>query len=868
MNKLKIYYFNSTHWDREWYLPFQGFRYNLVKTIDDMVSKLENDDEFKIFTLDGQTIVLEDYKAVAKTRAEKLKKLIEDGRVLVGPWYVMPDELLVSGESLIKNLMFGEKVAKDWNTKTLKYGYVNDVFGHIAQMPQIFAGFDIKGAYLGRGVGDRPNINHFVWKAPDGTETLVYHGFYGGFLLEVARHYGNEDFIERLRKYVDEEKAKSEIPIILLSNTNDHAMADGNSSKIVEIVKKEYPECEVEFAPLEQMVDEQKKYKDIMPVICGELIEPLHSNLNKVTGQLVAVANSISSYYPLKQNNDRYQNLLEHIIEPMIAVSHLENKSLDHEYVNIAYDYLLKNQPHDSICGCSVDRTHKDMIYRYDQIENICNALKFDFLGNEFAGENKSYILRVYNFDIKPQNKVITVDLPFKHGFKKDANRFTKNEPINAFVIKNKSGEDIPYQINSIKHNKLLRTTGQSAIRGDVYNVSFVAPIDSFGYCDFAIAEADYRPVYDDACSYTDHSAENKYIRMEIASNGEILVFDKRTNKTYSGLNRFVDNADFGDGWFSMPPANDRSISSFGFNAQISRLKSGPAGVSFEIVKKISLPNEFDENVFERSKETVDLTIKSVVSLYKDSPYLDVETEIDNVAKDHRIQMVIPTEIECEDYYVSQAFAKITRKTGIKLEGKRNFEAEQLEKNMSGIVGIDNSDGGFAFVSAEGLHETGVEENGNIHITMLRSFKKVFLQPDAKGSQIQGKHSYHYAFYPTNVETKYSDLLSVQRNLEDNTLYSFKNSTINDLDNVSLIKLSNENIVLSVIKVAENDDGIVVRLFNASDSAQTTTINFGFDVKEVWKTKLNEEKTEKISDFNEFEIIVKPWEIVSFFINF
>ena len=196
MDKIKIYYFNSTHWDREWYLPFQGFRYNLVKTIDDMVAKLENDDDYKLFTLDGQTVVLEDYKAVAKSRAENLKKLIEDGRVLVGPWYVMPDELLVSGESLIRNLIFGEKIAKEWNTQTLKYGYVNDVFGHIAQMPQIFAGFDIKGAYLGRGVGDRSNINHFVWKAPDGTETLVYHGFYGGFLLEVARHYGNEDLLK------------------------------------------------------------------------------------------------------------------------------------------------------------------------------------------------------------------------------------------------------------------------------------------------------------------------------------------------------------------------------------------------------------------------------------------------------------------------------------------------------------------------------------------------------------------------------------------------------------------------------------------------------------------------------------------------
>jgi len=507
------------------------------------------------------------------------------------------------------------------------------------------------------------------------------------------------------------------------------------------------------------------------------------------------------------------------------------------------------------------------MIYRYDQIESICDALKYDFLNDKLDGEHKSYILRIFNFDIRPKNQVITVDLPFKRGFKKDLNRFTKNEPINAFVIRNKDGEDIPYQINSIKHNKLLRTTGQSAIRGDVYNVSFEASLSAFGYCDFAIVEADYRPVYDDACIFTDHSAENKYIKMNIDPNGEISVFDKSTNRTYSGLNRFIDNADFGDGWFSMPPANDSTVSSFGFNAKISRLKSGPAGVSFEIVKKISLPKEFDEHEFERSKETVDLTISSVVTLYKDAKYLDVKTEIDNVVKDHRIQMVIPTGITTEQYYVSQAFAKVTRKTGLKLEGKRYFEAEQLEKNMSGIVGIDNSDGGFAFVSAEGLHETGVEENGNIYITMLRSFKKVFLQPDAKDSQIQGKYTHHYAFCPTDSEMKYNDLLSVQKNLEDNILYSFKSSEVGMLADTSFLGLDNDNITLSVIKVAENEEGTVIRLYNASESTQTTKISLEFNVKEVWLAKLSEEKKEIISKDSEFEISFKPWEIVTILVK-
>ena len=140
---MKLFYINSTHWDREWYVPFQHFRYNLVETLNGLIDILEADPEYKIFTLDGQTIVLEDYAEIVPEKAEKLKGFIREGRIVVGPWYVMPDEFLVSGESLIKNLSVGHKIAEQWGGKPLKYGYANDIFGHIAQLPQIFKGFGI-----------------------------------------------------------------------------------------------------------------------------------------------------------------------------------------------------------------------------------------------------------------------------------------------------------------------------------------------------------------------------------------------------------------------------------------------------------------------------------------------------------------------------------------------------------------------------------------------------------------------------------------------------------------------------------------------------------------------------------------------------
>ena len=160
--------------DREWYKPFQGFRYDLAKVTDRVIDALESG-KIKTFTFDGQTVVLEDYLEIRPQKREALKKLIKSGRLKVGPWYVMPDELLVSGESIIRNSLTGKRVAEQFDSKIWKYGYINDIFGHIVQLPQILNGFGINAAYMGRGVGAADqNFKNFIWRAPDGSECFGY----------------------------------------------------------------------------------------------------------------------------------------------------------------------------------------------------------------------------------------------------------------------------------------------------------------------------------------------------------------------------------------------------------------------------------------------------------------------------------------------------------------------------------------------------------------------------------------------------------------------------------------------------------------------------------------------------------------------
>lgn len=135
-NKLeKIFLYSGTHWDREWYQTFQGFRKRLVDMVTELIEELETNDKYGIFHMDGQTIVLEDYLEIMPHMKDRLAALIKKGKILIGPWYNMPDEFLVSGESIIKNLRLGMKISREWGVEPSSNAYICDIFGHSSQTP-------------------------------------------------------------------------------------------------------------------------------------------------------------------------------------------------------------------------------------------------------------------------------------------------------------------------------------------------------------------------------------------------------------------------------------------------------------------------------------------------------------------------------------------------------------------------------------------------------------------------------------------------------------------------------------------------------------------------------------------------------------
>ncbi len=216
---LDIHVVSHTHWDREWYLTYEQFRMRLVGLIDRLLDLLDEEPDYKHFHLDGQTIVLEDYLEIRPEQESRLRRAIESGRILIGPWYVMPDEFLVSGESLVRNLARGYRISRQFGTP-MPVGYLPDLFGHVAQMPQIWRQFGLDNTILWRGFGG--TRAEYWWQAPDGSRVLMLHLPPEGYCNATRVVFDPEAMMTRAATAVDYERARTAVGEALLMNGVDH----------------------------------------------------------------------------------------------------------------------------------------------------------------------------------------------------------------------------------------------------------------------------------------------------------------------------------------------------------------------------------------------------------------------------------------------------------------------------------------------------------------------------------------------------------------------------------------------------------------------------------------------------------------------
>ncbi|GBD09141.1 Mannosylglycerate hydrolase [Candidatus Thermoflexus japonica] len=369
---LEAFIVTHTHWDREWYRPFQAFRYRLVDLLEQVLETIERDPAFAGFLLDGQSVILEDVLAIRPDLEPRVRRAVEGGRLWIGPWYILPDEFLVSGESLIRNLMVGIRIARRFG-QWMAIGYTPDPFGHVGQLPQILRGFGIEAAVFQRGLDDQPTL--LWWEAPDGTRV---------FTVYLRDGYGNVAWIpedaEALAVYLKVQALSlaphTPVPLVLLMNGTDHLFPHPQLSRWLHAAQAHLPDLRLRHAALEDYINAVRsalgeRAKDLT-VVRGEL---------RSSKRHPVLPGALSARMWIKQRNAVVQTWLERYAEPLLAFAYGICGLDRRPFLVEAWRLLLQNHFHDSICGTGVDEAHEDMKPRFDHAEQIARLISQEAMG-------------------------------------------------------------------------------------------------------------------------------------------------------------------------------------------------------------------------------------------------------------------------------------------------------------------------------------------------------------------------------------------------------------------------------------------------------------------------------------------------------
>lgn len=354
---------SHTHWDREWYQPLEIFAARLGDTVGALLDILDGDPAFHHFMLDGQTVCVDDVLALHPSMRARLEAHIAAGRIGIGPWYVLQDEFLVGGESIVRNLAEGLKSARRFG-RPMPIGYLPDAFGHIAQMPRILRGFGIDTAVVWRGVGDAAPGSEWRWRAPGGAEVLCLFlpGGYGN-----AHRLGADvdRALERLGADLSTLLPMSRAAVVLWMNGNDHQPAEREVPALLAALGRARPDVDFEHASLERAAELVRARTDVaaLPVVDGEL--------RRATPTVPVLSGTWSARSWQKRDHAAAESLLVRFVEPFVALAGIERR----DEVDHAWRILLQCQPHDSICGCSVDEVHRDVAARLRRVEQLGGAL-------------------------------------------------------------------------------------------------------------------------------------------------------------------------------------------------------------------------------------------------------------------------------------------------------------------------------------------------------------------------------------------------------------------------------------------------------------------------------------------------------------
>ncbi len=892
--KKAIIIYPHIHWDIEWYSTSEEFRVHLVKTVSRIIELLEKG-ALKSFTLDGQSVLLDEIKVVNSRLLSKIKDLASKGLLEIGPWYTQPDLYLVCGESIIRNLLIGMIESNKFGG-CLNVVYVPDTFGHPSQMPQIIKGFNINVYVFSRG--NPLDVNEygseFIWEAPDGSKVLAvflplhYSMYYtlwkvlkfekppldkwyafslsskSDMTLALKMFFEGvrspKEILEKYLDYLIKVSLKySNMGIVIVPLGDDHQPPRSDISDIYEIISKLSKKygVDAEYHGLKH-IGNIGRYKNVttLKTFSGELRSARYRNI---------LWGVLTSRITVKQLNHLAETLLLAYVEPLSVLRYILLGDDIRPYIRYMWKLLLRVHFHDVICGTGSDKVYMNTVRLLHRVIESANSLILDSMINLaklLCNNSRRSSVIIYN--PVPYETYVPTYVIMRHNMR-DVNRVSIK--LNDTLIPLQLVEEMPLDFKKyVFINKFSHMSVQCA--EVIFNNSDVRYISDLNVQEFNVIE-------------------NEYIKLIVETNGAITLIDKRNGREYRSMNIIVDYGDVGDSYDYEPTVDNVPISSKNIKADIELVETGPHRAVVNVRYKLSIPKEAIGK--SRSKETVEVPIEVRYIMYSRTPRVDVEVFITNTAKDHTVRVAFPlptkAKIVRELHFEISEIGKLPAK--VKFKGTTEYEPQNIA--IRDWIGVFTNQGGF-IIATKGLHEVFLENN-RLELTLFRTFNSISKDnlttreghagpalPTPKAQYLNEQLHFEYCILPLteddvkectfikHIESYIKPAIGIHINSQGN---AEKSECIHVKMCYPYLRLK-PPLMLSALKLREEEmgEGIIIRIFNPTE--KYCTLDFAemlklFDKEiKIYKALSSERE---LNQMNEMKISIQPYRIETFLIK-
>ncbi len=870
MSKYKAHIITHSHWDREWYLPYEQHHMRLIELIDNILREVDENPDFKSFHLDGQTISINDYLQVRPQNRDRLYKALNEGKIMAGPWFILQDAFLTSSEANVRNMYYGQKDVEDLAVSS-RVGYYPDTFGINGQVAQMMKESGIDNVFFGRGVaptgfnnevsdGFESKFSEMLLEAPNGDKVLgvLFANWYsnGNDIPtdpSLAKEYWDKR-IEDVLKYCSSKH-------LLFMNGCDHQPYPDFITEQIKLANELYDDIEFVQSTLNDYVAAvlEDVSLDELNVIKGEL------RSQNTTGHYTLV-NCASSRIYEKIANVNTQNMYEMVSEPLQA---MVMDDYMHNQLQYGWKTLMENHPHDSICGCSVDSVHKTVDDRFaraldvgeyirdEALESLSNAIKLESDARSFVVVNTLPVVKKQRHEA-----VINYTKSTFKEFGLEGSRLnSENQEISDLVVVDHEGKVVNAIITDLGTNfdyDLPKDSFRVSYYARQLKIEFDYDINPYSYETFSIVKST-DAIESSVVTGTNNHMENSNLKVSINEDGSLDIHNRKSGILYPNAFNIFDQGDLGNEYMFGQVQNDKYL----FPIKVNNIKSykdelgqklfyslvfdlpKEAGDTFAEEKRKLV--EFYKRQTKRSDKTVEMVVNVELELLNNDEKISCSLNFDNVVKDHRMRLLFNMNEVLEDSKADSIFELAKRNA----QPSKQWTHTSNDLHLSRFVSIGKEN--MLTISTLGLHEYEIK-NDKLELTILRSTSELgdWGEFPTEDSQCLGESNINFNIYlHTDEEANkvYQQAITDFVQLPYTTIDTTE-GTKNTFDTMLEFDKS-DNVIITSLKKNSNNE-YVIRMYNIDENTGHFKANL-----DLFRTNFLEVEQDS------FDGNIKPFEIVT-----